>query len=195
MVPCLHLVSDKMNLVLGFVGISMLCVVHPRREAFRNVGTQLEQSCELPAFHPAFIPSLKNEAWVSPQKHLGSEGGFQQGVNRVWALDFDAWPLQRPTWASETVETLGACSGCKHHGMCELEAICQSCQQVMRRRKQNHVDKMSHLIQIHNVKLCCMCHGLCKSSIFNIYCTYDKSKIFQPILSNMYMYVYIYIDR
>lgn len=44
MVPCLHLVSDKINLDLGFVGMSMLRVVHPRLEAFRNAGIQLEQT-------------------------------------------------------------------------------------------------------------------------------------------------------
>lgn len=114
---------------------------------------------------------------MSPRKHLVSEGGFQHGVNGPRALDFDEWRLLRLTWVSETVETLGVCSGCKHHGMCELEDICQGCQQVMRRRKQNHVEKTSHLIQIHNVKLCCKCHGQCKSSIFNIYCTYNEYKI------------------
>lgn len=59
MVPCLHLVSDKINLELGFIGISMLCVVYPRPEVFRNAEIQLEQTCELSAFHPTFIPSVK----------------------------------------------------------------------------------------------------------------------------------------
>lgn len=40
---------------------------------------------------PDFYTLGENEAWVSPQKHFVSEGGFQQGVNRVWALDFDVW--------------------------------------------------------------------------------------------------------
>lgn len=59
MVPCLRLVSDKMNLELGFIGISTLCVVQPRSEVFRNTKIQLEQTCELSAFHPTFIPLVK----------------------------------------------------------------------------------------------------------------------------------------
>lgn len=62
--------------------------------------------------------------------------------------------LVRPRRVSDTPETLGVCSGCKHHRMCELEAVCQSCQQVIRRRKQNHVEKMSHSIQINELELC-----------------------------------------
>lgn len=102
---------------------------------------------------------------------------------------------RRPIRVSETSETLGVCSGCKHHGMCELEAVCQNSQQVMHRRKQNHMEKTFHLIQINDVKLCRMCHGQCNSSIFNIYCTYNY-KIFQQMCdmlqiigTNIYIYV------
>lgn len=78
MVPCLRLVSDKINLELGFVGISLLCVVHPRPEAFRNAQIELEQTRKLSAFHPTFIPSVKTRR-VSHLKNIS------------WALDFDVW--------------------------------------------------------------------------------------------------------
>lgn len=57
--PCLQLVSDKINLELGLVGISMLCVVHPRPEAFSNTDIQPQQRCRLSSFHRTFIPPVE----------------------------------------------------------------------------------------------------------------------------------------
>lgn len=79
--PCLLLVSDKIDLELGFfVGISTFCVAHPRPGALRNAGIQpgvIMHAFRLP---PAFYTLRGNPAAVPPRRRFVSEGGFQRSA-------------------------------------------------------------------------------------------------------------------
>lgn len=96
--PCLQLVFDKINLELGLVvGISTLCVVQPRPEAFSNTDIQPEQRCRLSSFHLTFIPLVDALGGEPRQKHLVSEGWrmeageAQKGIRHPWNIRSVFW--------------------------------------------------------------------------------------------------------
>lgn len=85
-VPSLLLVSERIIVEFGLVGILRLCANNPRPEALK-MQRCIQSKCKVFVFHLTFIPS-----GVPCERGVEVSGtGFQQRVKGVYALDFDIW--------------------------------------------------------------------------------------------------------